>query len=256
MECGIQVSSFRPVLKTKRQVEDAFARLKGMGCRTVQLQWIDPEVPVGDIRKAMEKEGITSVSVQEIYEDLMKDPEYYIRLNRDTGGTILCVSRIPQDRMDPEGLSRFIGELDQFSLRIKKEGMRLCFHPVRADYRMIGGMAAFERILQELPEMELCLDLRHCFLSGRSIPGMLRKYEGRVCMVHFKDGVLCADGTDRLCPLGEGDTDWTGAVQACRETGVPYLFAEQEQWEGDPFDELGKSLEWLRREIAALPSGA
>lgn len=255
MECGIQVSSFRPVLKTAQQVEMAFARLKGMGCRTVQLQWIDPEVPIPDIRKAMERQELRSVSVQEIYEDFRKDPEYFIRLNRETGGTILCVSRIPQDRMDPEGLSRFTGELSRLSVRLKNEGMRLCFHPVRADYRLIGGTAAFELLLRELPEMELCLDLRHCFLSGRSLPGMLRKYEGRVRMVHFKDGVLCADGSDRLCPLGEGDTDWTGAVRACMETGVTYLFAEQEQWEGDPFDALQKSLEWLQRETSVLYPG-
>lgn len=252
MECGIQVSSFRPVLKTPQQVEEAFARLKKMGCRTVQLQWIDLSVPVYDIRKALERQGLVSVSVQEIYEDFRKDPEYYIRLNRETGGTILCVSRIPQDQMEEEGLSHLIGELGQLSGRLEKEGMRLCFHPVRADYRMIGGMAAFERLLQGLPEMELCLDLRHCFLSGRSLPEMLRKYKGRVCMAHFKDGVLCPDGSDRLCPLGEGDTDWTGVVEACLETGVPYLFAEQEQWEGDPFDALQKGLEWLRRETAAL----
>lgn len=69
-------------------------------------------------------------------------------------------------------------------------------------------------------------------------------------MVHFKDGLLQPDGTDLLCPLGEGDTNWSGSVKACLETGIPYAFAEQEKWQEDPFVALQKSLDWLRKETA------
>ena len=51
MKTGIQVSSFKPVLKTEEQVKTAFEKMKAMGCQWVQLQWIDPAVSVDLIAK-------------------------------------------------------------------------------------------------------------------------------------------------------------------------------------------------------------
>lgn len=251
MECGIQVSSFRPILKTAAQVDEAFRQIRLMGCQTVQLQWIDPAVSIDEIAQALEKHALRSVSVQEIYEDFMKDPAYYIRLNRKTGGAWLCLSRIPRDRLTPGGLEQMIGELRALSAQLKDEGMRLCFHPIRSDYQPVNGVPAYEQLLQALPDMALCLDLRHSRLTGHDLPELIRRHGDRLCMVHFKDGVLRPDGTDDLCPLGKGDTNWQGTVQACLDVDVPYCFAEQERWLGDPFEALHKSLNWLRMEAAA-----
>jgi hypothetical protein len=47
METGIQLSSLKPVLKTTEQVQRAFKKMADFGCRYVQLQWIDPALPIG-----------------------------------------------------------------------------------------------------------------------------------------------------------------------------------------------------------------
>ena len=39
MKNGIQVSSLKPLLQTPDQVREAFAKIKSLGCETVQLQW-------------------------------------------------------------------------------------------------------------------------------------------------------------------------------------------------------------------------
>jgi sugar phosphate isomerase/epimerase len=53
--------------------------------------------------------------------------------------------------------------------------------------------------------------------------------------VHFKDYCIAPDGSETLVPVGQGVTDWSAAVDACRETGVRWAFAEQERWEKDAF---------------------
>ena len=68
MEIGIQVSSVKPLLLTEEQVSLAFRRMAELGCKVVQLQWVDPSVSPEFIAKTLEENGIVSVSVQDFYD--------------------------------------------------------------------------------------------------------------------------------------------------------------------------------------------
>lgn len=241
MKTGIQVSSLKPLLTTPARVEAAFGRLAAMGVDTVQLQWIDPAVPISAIHKALERYGISSVSVQDFSTAVLQDPVYYLDLNAVTGGELLCLSRVP-DR----NLERFAQGLEALRDRAAELGQRLCFHPVAADFVPIGGVCPVEFLLERLKWLDLCPDLYHLHKAVLDIPAFLRRWRGRVCMVHFKDFRRLPEGSEVLVPAGSGQIDWTGAVDACRETGVPYAFVELETWSGDPYGALGTALDWLR----------
>lgn len=244
MENGIQVSSLKPLLLTAEQVAEAFSRMKILGCRTVQLQWIDASVPAEVIAQILKKEGISSVSVQDFYDLVQANLAYYVRLNAATGGTWLCVSRIPERLKTPEGLDVYIEELREMQKTLTPLGQKLCFHPVSSDYTAVPGMNAVEYLLQQMPELEICLDLYHLNRNCTDMPRFIRQYGSRICMVHFKDA--CGD---MLVPAGQGDTNWNGVVAACLEAGIPYAFVEQEQWDRDPYDCLKEAMEWLDLEI-------
>ncbi len=243
METGIQVSSLKPMLTDAAGVDAVFERIARMGVGTVQLQWIDRSVPPTVIAELAEKWGLRSVSVQDFFTAVRDDWDYYTALNRLTGGTWLCVSRIPAEYQTPEGLERYALELTAMQEKLKKMGQRLCFHPVRNDIPLVPWLT------ERLPWLELCLDLYHLARAGEDIPVWLRRYAGRVCMVHFKDARIGPDGAEQLVPAGQGDIDWTGAVRACLETGVPCGFVEQERWDRDPYACLEEALCWLRREM-------
>ena len=95
----------------------------------------------------------------------------------------------------------------------------------------------------------LCLDLYHAYRAGLAPEAALRRWAGRVCMVHFKDYRPGPTG-DTLTPAGSGVIPWDAALRACRETQVPYGFVEQETWDGDPFRCLGQAFAWLRAQTA------
>lgn len=245
MEIGIQVSSLKPLLMTTQQVQQAFGNMKQLGCHVVQLQWIDPSVPVEDIAGILEKNQIRSVSVQDFYDLVLSNFQYYTDLNAATGGIWLCVSRIPERLKSDSGLDTYITELRQIQKKLDPLGQRLCFHPVFGDFTAVPGMNAVEYLLEHMPELNLCLDLYHLNRNCDDMPAFIRHWGSRICMVHFKD----AKG-DTLVPAGQGDTDWTGVVEACLEAGIPYAFAEQERRDRDPYACLGEAMEWLHSEIA------
>lgn len=245
MKTGIQVSSLKPLLRTPGQVTAAFAKMAALGCRCVQLQWIDPAVPPEDIALALAENSIRSVSVQDFYETVLEDFRYYVNLNALTGGKWLCVSRIPKRLKSPEGLDAFVSELRAMQEKLDPFGQTLCFHPVSADFAAVPGMRAVEYILEQMPELDICLDLYHLNRCCDDMPAFIRRYPGRVCMVHFKDSI-----GDTLVPAGQGNVNWTGVVKACLETNVPYGFVEQERWTRDPYGCLQEAMTWLEKEIA------
>ena len=247
MEIGIQVSSLKPLLLTASQVREAFRKMKDLGSDTVQIQWIDPSVPISDIARILEETGVRSVSVQDFYETVMSDLAYYMELNAATGGTWLCVSRIPERLKSPQGLDAYIQELRELQKKLDSLRQKVCFHPVTPDYTAVPGMNAVEYLLENMPELEICLDLFHLNRNCDDMPGFIRKYGSRICMVHFKDSI-----GDALVPAGQGDIDWSGVVKACEETGVAYGFVEQERWDRDPYDCLGEAMQWAKQEQSKI----
>ena len=243
MELGIQVSSLKPLLNTPEQVDQVFARMAQMGCRWVQLQWIDPAVSPEDIAAALNRHGLRSVSVQDFCTSIRETLEYYVNLNQRTGGRWLCVSRIPEEYKSPQELAAFAREMEALNEKISPLGQQVCFHPVSADFQAVPGLDAVEVLLEKLPWMPLCLDLYHLNRCCGDMPGYIRRHAGRICMVHFKDS---RDG--HPVPAGQGDTPWEGVAQACRDAGVEYAFVEQETWDGDPFQCLQEALGWLKQQ--------
>ena len=166
MQSGIQISSLKPLLTSKEQVRTSFSKAAALGCSIVQLQWIDPSVPLESIAAALESSGLRSVSVQDLYETVRENPEYYLRFNALTGGAWLCVSRVPERLKSSEGLTQFVQELTALGEAAKLYGQRVCFHPVTSDYALINGVCPVDYLLAAIPELRLCLDLYHLSKAG------------------------------------------------------------------------------------------
>lgn len=246
MKNGIQVSSLKPLLRNEAEVTEAFQKMRALGCRVVQLQWIDPSVSPEFIARCLRETEMESVSVQDFYETVKNDFSYYTALNTATGGTWLCVSRIPEHQKSLPGLDDYVKELRAMQAELDGLGQKLCFHPVTADFTAIPGVNAVEILLQRMPELEICLDLYHLNRNCQDMPAFIRRYGKRICMVHFKDS-----RGDSLVPAGQGNTNWDGVVKACLDAHVPYAFVEQEKWDRDPYACLKEAMDWVDKEMEA-----
>lgn len=244
MKIGIQVSSLKPLLLNEQQVQTAFAKMAAIGCGVVQLQWINPVVSLEEIAWAVKKQKMECVGTQDFYEIVRDNLKYYVNLNTMTGGRWLCVSRIPERLKSKEGLPEFVEELRNMQSKLDGYGQKLCFHPVSGDFQAVTGMNAVQWLFDHMPELDICLDLYHLNRNCDCMPAFIRRYAGRICMVHFKDGV-----GEKLVPAGQGETNWRGVVKACLEANIPYGFAEQERWDRDPYVCLREAMDWVEQEM-------
>lgn len=254
MISGIQVSSLKPLLTSPEQVYEAFKKIKEMGCDIVQLQWIDPSVPISDISDALRTNNLTAVSVQELFPVFDANRDYYYELCRSCNCDELCLSRIPEACTSAAGLIDYAITLSSIHEELQKEGRHLSFHPTKNDFSFVDDShndacnctRKLDVLLKNLPDtVTLCLDLYHVEHAGLSIADTLRHYGARVTEVHFKDYKLLADGSEVLVPAGQGDIAWDEAIKECLHQNVIYGYVEQERWERDPFNCLQEAFDWL-----------
>lgn len=246
MELGFQVSSLKPLLKSEEQVSEAFRKLKQIGYRHLQIQWISRDVADKAVARALEESKLRCIAMQDFYEDVAAGPERYLAQSRLWGSRYMTVSRIPPEYFSQEGLERFAAKLCDLAERFKAAGTALTFHPVSADYAPVDGICAVDRLMALLPEhIQLTICLYHAVRAGKDPVELLRRYAGRVDLVHFKNAAVFSDGTEALVPIGQGSIHWPPILRACQETGVKWGFAEQESWQKDPFLCAQESFQYL-----------
>lgn len=153
----------------------------------------------------------------------------------------------PQQFLSEEGCLAFAKELTDFSVRMKALGKVVSFHPRVQEYCCFGGKSAVEILMENTPNtFQLGPDMYHLIKAGLDPEEWLHRYQGRIEFVHFKDYRINADGREELVPVGQGLIDWKPVIRACEETGVKWIFAEQERWQKDAFLCMKESLDFLR----------
>ncbi|MCD4699463.1 MAG: sugar phosphate isomerase/epimerase, partial [Phycisphaerae bacterium] len=75
----------------------------------------------------------------------------------------------------------------------------------------------------------------------------IRKYAGRLPVLHVKDMIISADVKQRFAEIGEGNLNWHAILTAAKDAGVEWYCVEEDDcYERDPFDALKISLDNLR----------
>lgn len=244
-QAGIQVSSIKAYLQTPEDVLTSFKRLSAMGCRIVQLQWMNPEIPPAVIASALSEAGLVSVSTQDAYDTVTQNLPYFTELHRLCGSSHLCVGGIPERFRSAEGCLAYARELEQLAAQLAAMGLSLSLHPRVQEYDLFDGVPGVRILMENTRSLLLGLDIYHVLKAGLDPVAWIRAFSGRIDFVHFKDKAHDADGSEYLTPVGQGETDWAPVVSACLEAEIPWAFAEQETWRKDAFLCLKESFDWM-----------
>lgn len=94
-KAGAQLSSLRAYLQTPQQMEETFEKLKEIGYRIVQVQWINPQIPPETVADTLRRTGLISVSTQDYYQEVRDNLAPVLRLHDLCGSKNICVSGIP-----------------------------------------------------------------------------------------------------------------------------------------------------------------
>lgn len=141
----------------------------------------------------------------------------------------------------PNGWGEVGKSLEPIAEKVVAAGRKFAYHNHAHEFEG-GGMDAFyEASDPKLVQAEL--DLAWVKIGGEDPAAYVRKYAGRVPLVHLKD--YDPTQTPQWRPAGTGVIDYDSVLAACEEVGVEYGCIELDLSPGDPIEAVRESYEFL-----------
>ena len=144
-----------------------------------------------------------------------------------------------------EDYKRLAAALDQVTDIATAHGLEACYHP-----HLTTIVESPEELDLLMPHTRIgfCPDTAHLAAGGGDPADLIRRYPDRIRHVHLKDARL---SPLEFLPLGAGEIDFAGVLEALRETGYDgWLIVELDSYAGDPRDAAAQSKTYLDRLLA------
>jgi len=266
MKIGLQLYSVRDALKS--DLQGTLRAVKEMGYDCVELAGGRYGLTGREMNEALKETGLVCISVHSSPSLFQEDRQDVLSYLKELGAPYSVIPMAP-GRLEAfsvhweETVSLF-GEMGRF---FSEAGVQLLYHNHDFEFETIGDGPVIDRLLEELkdallPEPDLCW----ISYGGTKPSEFLRRYAGRVPVVHLKDynlsnlpskpiHRLLAEGYPKpekksaagfsYAPVGSGVEDWEDAISACRDAGSEYLVVEQDS-SPDPLGDAAKSRAYLK----------
>jgi sugar phosphate isomerase/epimerase len=162
----------------------------------------------------------------------------------------------PTERGDADSYRRLAEQLNKAGETSRKAGIGLCYHHHAFEFQPMGDTTPFQLLLDNTEPnlVGIEVDVFWVSVAGHDPVDFIRRYAGRVPLVHLKDkaaGTAQAFQEFQVPPeaykeVGNGELDFVAILRACGEAGVQHYIVEQDHTPGDPVDSLRQSYRYLR----------
>jgi Sugar phosphate isomerases/epimerases len=129
--------------------------------------------------------------------------------------------------------------------KVSGAGMTFGYHNHDFEFKLVNGKPVMDHLLELVPAQYLIaeFDLGWIHTAGYTPADYVKRYSGRVPLVHFKDFVEGHRDTE----VGNGAVDLTSVLHIAEASGIAYIFVEQETFTSSSLESAAISLEFFHR---------
>lgn len=245
-QVGIQLYSVRD--RSEKDFLGTIREIGEIGYKNVELAGYYGH-SAKDVRQALSDAGLYATSAHvgltvgdpAIWDNLKKQVEYGVELGLKR---IIAPYYPLGDNPTLDGVVKMADTLEQAAKIVKEAGLSFGYHNHAFEFTPVEGKLIidhiFDRISADLLFAEF--DLGWVKVAGQDPAEYIRKYAGRLPVVHAKD--FKEDGMDT--EIGKGTVDWDSALAACETSGVEYVIIEQEQYAVSSLESAKLNYAWFK----------
>jgi len=248
MKIAAQLYNTREYCKTPADIEATLKKIKETGFSVIQISGFGPCDP--DLIAGWVKELGLEVCLTHVPWARLADPAELKKVaaeHHKYGCPIIGLGARPGDIYPNtyEGWTRFIKKANEITKQIKSEGLDFSYHNHEFEFEKWNGITAMDRFIDEVPDCLITLDTFWVQAGGACPKNYIKKLQGRIKVVHFKDFRI-VNRNRQFAEIGQGNLDWDEIIPICKSTGITRAAIEQDgDWLTDPFNSLAMSREFL-----------
>ena len=246
---AVQMYTLREFLKTPDDIAETLAKVRAIGYEAVQISGFGPCDPA-EVAKMLESEGLICASSQTSLQRLEEELDGFIEEHHLWGCKHTAITSMPEEFRNPDGIPAFAAKADEIGAKLAEAGITLAYHNHNFEFAKAGGKTWLEIIYDNTDPKNLQAELDTYWVqSGGGDPAeLIRKYAGRLSVLHIKDMIIASGAQQRFAEIGEGNLNWPAILAAAKDAGVEWYCVEQDDcYDRDPFESLKISLDNLHR---------
>lgn len=202
-----------------------------------------------EVKKMCADAGVTPISAHVPYDELKKGDETF-KTYAEIGCKYIVIPWINAEYLaGGEKNAEFYENVKKFGELANKYGMKLCYHNHDFEFEKFDGEYKIDLLYKAISPELLSTQLDTCWVNvgGEDPAEFVRKYNGRIEIVHLKDfagtkgGNMYAligndeskkkeaSGTFEFRPVGSGLQNFSAILEACKDVNAKWVVVEQDQ---------------------------
>ncbi len=239
-----QLYTVRDFTKTVEGFADSIAKVGAIGYTAAQVSATGP-IPAGDVKSICDDYGITIVNTHIAWARLQEEIAAVIEEHQLWECKHVAIGSMPRHFIEAgeEGIRQFAAEATEVGRTLYEDGLTFSYHNHSFEFIRYGDKCGLEILFDETDPryVQAELDTYWIQFGGGDVCQWIVRLKDRMPVVHFKDMAMLGWRDHVMKEVGEGNLNWPGILDACREANVEWYAVEQDICPGDPFESLAIS---------------
>ena len=243
---GAQFYTIKQFCQNLEDFDESCRKVKEMGYNIIQLSGT-ANFSGEEVKSVIKKHDLEVVVTHREEDDFLEHLEEEIKFHKTIGCNVLGIANMPGKKVDDETINTFINNYKPVADKLKEHGLYLAYHNHAFEFAKKNGKYAFDIITEAMASdnFKYILDTYWLAYAGINPAKFIRERKGLISCVHLKD-LKIVGSKPIYAEIGQGNIDWDDVLAACEDAKVEYVLVEQDVCEGNPFDSLKISIDYLK----------
>ena len=241
-----QMYTLRQFTQNPSDIARTLGRVRAIGYEAIQISAFGPCDP-GELAGMLQGEGLEVCSTHTPWPRFVEEIDKVIEEHQLWGCKHPAIGGMPREYRNFQKIGEFAKLAEAVGKELADAGMDFSYHNHNREFEKQGGKTLLELLYEnsDARYVKAEIDTYWVQAGGGDPAAWIRKYAGRMPVLHLKDMVMGPDGV-RMAEIGEGNLNWPEILAAAKDARVEWYCIEQDEcYERDPFDSLKISLDNL-----------